>query len=445
MSWTTEQILALAPDAASAKSGQGLATDRKWQNFARSAPPNHQVIWGECQGSGSKPYRTQIDLTEPAFRCSCPSRKFPCKHGLGLFLLLAQSPDGFAEAAAPDWVMEWLDGRQQRQAKKQEKAAEVAASIADPTAQAKRHEKRAQKVAAGVGELRQWLEDLVRRGLATAPEMAYGQWDQVAARMVDAQASGLARRVQLMAGTAHSGAGWPDRLLGQLGELNLLLESYQRIETLPPPLQADVRLQIGWTMTQEEVLLNAEQVVSDRWLILGQRDEQEDRLRIRRIWLRGETSQRVALILLFAHGQQPFEVTLLPGIVVPAELAFFPSAYPQRAIVKSRAADPTPMTLPPESCATVEQVFGIYSQALSQSPWIERLVVSLDAMTVMASHEQWYLRDREHHGLPIAASYSAIFELVALAGGYPIGITGEWDGRAFYPLSAWIDHQFVVL
>jgi hypothetical protein len=442
MSWTTEQILALAPDAAAAKSGQGLAADRHWQNCARSAPSDHPVIWGECQGSGSKPYRTQIDLAEPTFRCSCPSRKFPCKHGLGLFLLLAQSPNSFAAAAAPDWVTAWLDSRQQRQAQKQEKAA---APIANPEAQAHRYAQRAQKVDAGVGELRQWLEDLVRRGLATAPDMAYGQWDQVAARMVDAQATGLARRVQLMAGTAHSGTGWPERLLGQLGELNLLLESYQRIDALPPNLQADVRSQIGWTMSQEEVLANPEQVVSDRWTVLGQRDEQEDRLRMRRIWLRGETSQRVALILLFAHGQQPFEITLLPGMVLPAELAFFPSAYPQRAIVKSRSAETTPTTAPPDSFPTIAQVFSAYSQALSQSPWIERLVVSLAAITVMKSHEQWYLRDRQNQGLPIAANYAAMFELVALAGGLPIGITGEWDGHAFYPLSAWINQQFVVL
>lgn len=442
MSWTAEQILALAPDAASAKSGQGLAADRHWQNCARLAPPDHQVIWGECQGSGSKPYRTQIDLAEPAFRCSCPSRKFPCKHGLGLFLLLAQSPDGFAETAAPDWVTEWLDSRQQHQAQKQEKAA---APITNPEAQAQRHEQRAQKVDAGVGELRQWLEDLLRRGLATAPDMAYGQWDQVAARMVDAQATGLARRVQLMAGTAHSGTGWPERLLGQLGELHLLLASYQRIDALPPNLQADVRSQIGWTMSQEEVLADPKQVVSDRWTVLGQRDEQEDRLRMRRIWLRGETSQRVALILLFAHGQQPFEITLLPGIVLPAELAFFPSAYPQRALVKSRSADPTPTTTPPESYTTIEPVFSAYSQALSQSPWLERLVISLEGVTIMESNEKWYLRDRQNHGLPIAASYAAMFELVALAGGLPIGITGEWDGHAFYPLSAWINQQFVVL
>jgi uncharacterized Zn finger protein len=25
-----------------------------------------------------------VDLSGPAFRCTCPSRKFPCKHGLAL-------------------------------------------------------------------------------------------------------------------------------------------------------------------------------------------------------------------------------------------------------------------------------------------------------------------------------------------------------------------------
>ena len=105
MNWTTEQILALAPDAASAKAGQGLATARKWQTLGA----DEQTAWGLCQGSGKDPYQTQIDLTEPAFRCSCPSRKFPCKHGLGLFLLLALQPASFKEKRPPDWVVEWME------------------------------------------------------------------------------------------------------------------------------------------------------------------------------------------------------------------------------------------------------------------------------------------------------------------------------------------------
>ena len=115
--WTSEQVLALSPDASSTKNGQKLANLAKWPLLERS----DQAIWGECKGSGKKPYRTQIDLSEPAFRCSCPSRKFPCKHSLGLFLLLAGQADSFSEAAPPDWVAEWLAKRGQTAAKKQEK------------------------------------------------------------------------------------------------------------------------------------------------------------------------------------------------------------------------------------------------------------------------------------------------------------------------------------
>src|SRR4051812_14609217 len=101
ITWTTEQVLALAPDPASGKAGKDLAGQRKkWTSLGR----DERAAWGECQGSGSKPYQTKIDLSEPAFSCSCPSRKFPCKHGLGLFLLLVQQPAAFAGGPPPAWV-----------------------------------------------------------------------------------------------------------------------------------------------------------------------------------------------------------------------------------------------------------------------------------------------------------------------------------------------------
>ncbi|MGB8191873.1 MAG: SWIM zinc finger family protein, partial [Chitinophagaceae bacterium] len=80
MNLSEEQILALAPDESSKKSGKELSNASKWV----SKGANETALWGECKGSGSKPYQTQVDLANIAFKCSCPSRKFPCKHGLGL-------------------------------------------------------------------------------------------------------------------------------------------------------------------------------------------------------------------------------------------------------------------------------------------------------------------------------------------------------------------------
>ncbi|MFC6750247.1 SWIM zinc finger family protein [Deinococcus aquaticus] len=58
-------------------------------------------LWGECQGSGQTPYLTGVDLSGPAFRCSCPSRKFPCKHALALLLLHATHTGQFGSATPP--------------------------------------------------------------------------------------------------------------------------------------------------------------------------------------------------------------------------------------------------------------------------------------------------------------------------------------------------------
>src|SRR5262249_13129051 len=161
-----DQILALAPDAGSAKAGQGLSSRRKWLALGRS----DRAAWGECQGSARDPYRTQIDLAEPAFRCSCPSRKFPCKHGLGLFLLLPSEPAAFEQGAPPPWVAEWLNRRDQSAAQRDAKPV-PAPSAVDPqkkrvAAQAKTAAARETKVAAGVEELGRWLSDLIRQGLA---------------------------------------------------------------------------------------------------------------------------------------------------------------------------------------------------------------------------------------------------------------------------------------
>lgn len=345
MHWTPEQILGLAPDISSAKSGQGMAAARHWQSLGCDG----QAAWGLCQGSGQNPYQTQIDLSElaepaglakPAFKCSCPSRKFPCKHGLGLFLLLASQPQAFTEKTPPAWVSEWLESRAKRAQQKNEKpqVAETATGkTVDEAAQAKRAAARESKVAAGVQELELWLRDLVRNGLAIAQTQPPQFWERMAARLVDAQAAGLARLVREMSGVANSGQDWQARLLERAGKLHLLIEGYKRIHELPEENQADIRAAIGWTINQEDLL--ARTGVRDRWLVAGSRVEQEERLRTQRVWLWGEATNRATMILHFAHGHQPLDASLVRGTKFEAELVFYPGAYPMRALVKERFSD----------------------------------------------------------------------------------------------------------
>src|SRR5262245_51343775 len=56
--WTAEEVLALAPDEASRRAGSRLSAPGPWSE----AGSGSGAVWGLCKGSGSKPYRTVVDL-----------------------------------------------------------------------------------------------------------------------------------------------------------------------------------------------------------------------------------------------------------------------------------------------------------------------------------------------------------------------------------------------
>src|SRR3954465_15495304 len=101
---------------------------RKWVTLGQS----DGAVWGECQGSGASPYKTAIDLSEPAFKCSCPSHKFPCKHGLGLFLIFEAQASAVPKGDPPQWVTEWLQSRAKRAEQATAKKEKTVGEVADP-------------------------------------------------------------------------------------------------------------------------------------------------------------------------------------------------------------------------------------------------------------------------------------------------------------------------
>ena len=441
---TTEQVLALAPDPASAKAGQGLANPGKWGLLGRGG----RSVWGECQGSGKDPYRTQVDLAGPAFHCSCPSRKFPCKHGLGLMLLLASKPDRVAEGTAPAWVSEWIAKRDANTEKKAAKAAEEAAP-ADPETAARREadrEKRAAKredrVRAGLADLQTWLSDLLRQGLAQAKQQPAQFFDTMAARMVDAQAPGIARRLREWPSILAGGGDWADRALEEAGTLQWLLHGFANMDTLPEGLRASVRQAIGWTVPEQE-LVGAE-TVRDRWQVAGSVVEEEDRLRVQRTWLLGETTRRPALCLSFAAMNQPLDVSLVPGTGVDADLAFYPSASPLRALERARHSQPRPIG-EPAACANFGEALELSSRLLAGDPWLEHTPWLVGDCLPLLVNEAWHLRDATGAVVPLARSFANPWPLFALSGGAPLTIFGEWNGRALHPLSVMGPGLFIPL
>lgn len=411
-----------------------MANAKKWSGLGRS----ERAIWGLCQGSGKEPYQARVDLAEPAFKCSCPSRKFPCKHGLGLLLLYAKDATGFPALQEPGWVAEWLASRAERAEKQVEKAKAASESPADPEARAKRALQRESRVQDGIARCRVWLDDVMRRGLAAAQAESATTWDRMAARMVDAQAPGLAAYIRLLPGLLASGAGWDVRTLDHLGRLHLLLRAGDRLAELSPDLAGEVRSALGWNQAKEEVL--AGDGIMDRWIAVGQVVEDEDRLRVRRTWLAGRTTGRRALVMDFAAGLAPLDAAIAAGTEFEGELAFYPGRLSLRALVKSRAAGlPLDTNLGAAADDTIEAGLGRYAQALAANPWVARWPLVLAGVRLVQERDRWFLVDSRDSGLPLKDTFAAglhLWRLLSASGGNAVMVMAEWDGHSALPLGA---------
>jgi hypothetical protein len=433
---TTEQILALSPDDSSAKAAKGLLAPAKWPTLGY----DEIAIWGECQGSGSKPYQVSIDVSGPTFKCTCPSRKFPCKHGLALYLLLAQKQSAFTVTEQPAWTSAWLSGRKDRAEKKTEKQAAKEAGIAavppDPVAAAKREAKRLDRMLAGAKDLERWLADLIKHGIGELPSKPSSFWRDAAARLVDAQASGLANGVKHMETLVNSGAGWPERLIAHMGRLQLLIDAMSRLEELPEPLRAEVRAASGWPMEREEVLAEGERV-TDVWMVCGQSFEENERLWERRVWLKGTKTGRHALLLDFSHGQRRYEQGFVNGSSFEAMLAYFPANHLLRALLVDAPRMTQTTAGQAFAAPTWDAALDEISDACARNPWLQRLPLGLTAAIPVYHEDRWTARDSAGREAKLRVSADDAWELAALSGGRAMTIFGEWDGEQWRPLTAW--------
>ncbi|MGW5846847.1 SWIM zinc finger family protein [Streptomyces sp. NPDC055254] len=429
--WTAEQVLALAPDNASRTAGGRLGGAGSWSQIGGSASGS---VWGLCKGSGSKPYRTVVDLTGPAYKCSCPSRKFPCKHALGLLLLW--SAEGVGEPGeAPDWASEWLAER----AAKAVRPAAGPARPADEEGARKRAERRAARIGAGVTELERRLADLLRGGLAGQEQKGYAAWEETAARMVDAQAPGLAGRVRELGTIPSCGPGWPARMLEEAALLHLLDRAWLGVSGLPEPWAATVRSRVGLPASGEG------EAVRDRWLVLSQYDSvsPDGRLTTRRIWLYGLTGGRPALVLDFGPPGRPPGLAMPVGLVLDAEARFRPGSGGLRADLGERFGSAAPGPEVPVGVST-GSALEAYGEALRQDPWLESWPVILGPVIPIPGELGWQLADAEgDSALPVpvsgpgSRSRSGLWQLAALSGGGPVTVFGECGHRGFTPLTAW--------
>jgi hypothetical protein len=265
-----QRIESLAPDQASLAAARKLLKPASWPTLAAA----EGLAWGECQGSGATPYRVVIAEADAGYKCTCPSRKFPCKHSLALMWMRAEGKPPFAAAPVPEWVKDWLGRRRgsagaaaEPDADAKPKPSILLAQLspetepeADPKAEARaaaaRERNRLDREAsilAGLDDLDTWLADQVDRGMATFVAHATRDCRLIAQRLVDAKAPGLASRVDSLPARLFTlpEPARPVAAVQELGQLHRIAAAYRRQDALTPELKADARQAVGWTTTRE--------------------------------------------------------------------------------------------------------------------------------------------------------------------------------------------------
>ncbi len=438
--WNLAAVEKAAPDASSLTAARKLAHPGPWSDTGST----ETLVWGKCQGSGKTPYQVSIDLNGPAYRCSCPSRKFPCKHALALLLLWVQGAGTVADASTPaDFAGEWAD---QRATRAQRPAA---TAPVDPEARARRLAERQELMSAGIDDFALWLADLVRAGTAQARRQGYSWWDGAAARLVDAQLPGLADRVRTAGSEVSRDDDWAERLLAELGRWWAAVNAWRSWEALDERTRADLRTYLGWAQPTDELRTGGVgEQVEDSWLVLGAHRSEDGRLTQQRTWLRGDRSGEVVLLLDFAAGGAPLPVAHLTGSVLDGTLALYPGSGPRRALVLGEARVRRDVALAerldPAGDATASTAVDDLRASWADNPWNARVPVVLAAAAVVPTRD----------GSVVAADGSGVlrllgdrpaWDLLARTGGHPTLLVGELEETGLRVLSVRVGDELVAV
>lgn len=470
MALTLDKIEKLAPDQASLAAARKLLNASSWPGLFADAAG---LIWGECQGSGSTPYRVVVHAEDLGYKCTCPSRKFPCKHCLALMWMRAAGETGFAETSPPEWVADWMRRRRagggagaqgseadaEKQVTKSMAALTVEEAPPDPKAEARAaaardrsQRNREEAILAGLDDLDAWLADQLDSGLVGFASQARKSCATLVQRLVDAKASGLASRLEALPGRllAILEGRRGDAAVAELGQFNLIAQAYRRQDSLPSDLREAVRRAVGWVKTRSELLDDPQAMrTNGSWRVVAVLSEvQPDRLRRLETWLLreepGETPNSAVLIDFVPVSTGPARSPYSVGERLKATLVFYTSPAPLRAQIavmdSPAAATSDRIAFPAQS---LSQALDSYDRALAVEPWLDRWPVSFSNCRLRESGKRLWLLNLNDDGLAAPLTEAQTVIAAPLACVDRLDGFGIWNGSALEltaaetPLGRW--------
>jgi len=468
--WPRSQVVALAPRASVWTAALPLVDPASWAGLGCDA----DAVWGRYRGTAAEPYEVVTHHRALRSRCTCPSSLSPCKHVLALLALWSDEVVPECEAdQAPTAVREWCatirvpgeaeEGSAPDRAGAASAGAERRGATGDSdragdaqageTLDRHHHEPhdaapspgpdrlradRVLRMQGGLDDLLRWIDDAIRSGLARPEFRDPATFEEVAARLVDAQVGGLANRVRRF--RPPSATQGHDVLLAELAGWHLLASAGLERDHLPDDLRDTVDLALGWQVRQADVL--ASPAETDDWVVMGRSDRREDRIDVRRTWLRATGSGRWAVLLSFAAGEGGLDDTYSVGSCWPADLHRYPGRGVTRALVGRVHGAARPAQ--GGDGVSLDDACRLVGKAVAAEPWIERVPLHVSA-SVARTADGWALTDPTG-SLPLAAEagrVSSVGVVLACTAEGPVDVTAEWTAEGLVPLTVWADQRAI--
>ena len=185
-----QAIVSIAPNANAVSNGRKLSSGNSFVKRMKSA--DDSLYFGECKGSGKSNYNVSIDFEkegEPVFRCSCPSRQFPCKHAIGLMFEMKDGKN-FETAEIPQDILDKREKIEAREKKKAEKEIEKEQNPDKPkktsAASKAAKTKKIKKQIEGLDLLKDVMSQITGSGVAACADKAFDKkYDELAKQLGD--------------------------------------------------------------------------------------------------------------------------------------------------------------------------------------------------------------------------------------------------------------------
>lgn len=202
---TEEFVRTNAPNSSALNNAKKISNSGGFKKLCKS--DDESLIFGDCYGSGSKPYNASVDFSGDStiFRCSCPSRQIPCKHCLAIM---------FDWLAGKNFAVEEIPEDVQRKRDKIAKKAEKDSDNTEKSPPKKQNKsaaaKKLKKQREGLELAEGFVNDILNRGVCSVTNAVCEQYRSLAKQLGDYYLPEPQAIVYEIVGAAQEIYGSPD-------------------------------------------------------------------------------------------------------------------------------------------------------------------------------------------------------------------------------------------